>query len=328
MANLQKYFESYHAAIRTDYDTNRELAEKRDIVLDLVVAYLKDRGLPSFERLLQGSYRMKTGVLPIGDLTYDIDIGLCFDLPDNYTATEVRKWVHDAVRGHTDKLEEKGPCIRVHYKKGFSLDLVIYKRSTDALGRRRMQLGHKDRGWVDADPVALLKHFDDAVSRFEGSEDNATKTVQVRRLIRDLKRWSDEQIKANPDLKPSGIAFSLFCIRELSSAVYAFDGASDDSAALVQLINRIPSGGRLSVQKPTPEYEDVFGKLTDSGMTEFKEKIFKLRDAINDARDQADPVKACQKLREHFGKDFPVPSPKDTSRKTSSPAIITSSSAA
>ncbi len=58
MANLQKYFEQFHEKIRTDYDINSELADKRDIVLDLVTSYLTDKNLPKFERLLQGSYRM------------------------------------------------------------------------------------------------------------------------------------------------------------------------------------------------------------------------------------------------------------------------------
>ena len=103
MANIQKYFESFHDKIRMDYDLNSELAEKRDIVLKIVSDYLQGEGLPSFERLLQGSYKMKTGVRPVDDLPYDIDIGLCFSIdPNKYSATTVRGWILSAVDGHTD----------------------------------------------------------------------------------------------------------------------------------------------------------------------------------------------------------------------------------
>src|ERR1035438_1736229 len=78
MANIQTYFEDFHEVIRADYDMNSTLREKRDIVVDLIKARLKEGGHLTCDQLLQGSYRMGTGVKPIGDLEYDIDFGLRF----------------------------------------------------------------------------------------------------------------------------------------------------------------------------------------------------------------------------------------------------------
>jgi hypothetical protein len=44
MANVQKYFEKFHEAIRTDYETNKELRDKRDIILDKIEGSLAARG--------------------------------------------------------------------------------------------------------------------------------------------------------------------------------------------------------------------------------------------------------------------------------------------
>src|SRR4051794_29827650 len=62
MAKLQRYFEQFHEKIRADYDMNKTLREKKDIILNRIRKHLKENGRPSFDELLQGSYRMGTGV--------------------------------------------------------------------------------------------------------------------------------------------------------------------------------------------------------------------------------------------------------------------------
>jgi len=162
MANVQKQFEQFHAAIRTDYDMSSTLREKRDIVVKRIKKYLKDNGLPSVSELLQGSYKMKTGVKPIGEREYDIDIGLRFDFhEDDYTAKEVRDWIFTAVKDHTKRVEDRGPCIRVVYEAGYHLDLVSYAVWNELSGDQ-YRLAHKKRGWVSADPPKLIQHVDDA----------------------------------------------------------------------------------------------------------------------------------------------------------------------
>src|SRR6266542_327629 len=66
MAHVQSYFEQFHKVIRADYDMNATLREKRDIVLGMVSDYLKGRRYPAFSVIHQGSYKMRTGVKPIG----------------------------------------------------------------------------------------------------------------------------------------------------------------------------------------------------------------------------------------------------------------------
>jgi hypothetical protein len=326
LANVQKQFEQFHAIIRTDYEMNATLREKRDIILDRIHAHLIKNGRPDFKRVSQGSYKMKTGVVPIEDLEYDIDVGLRFSFTeDDYTAKEVRKWVFEAVDGHTEQVEEKGPCIRVTYADGYHVDLVSYAFWTDAAGEDQYRLAHKTRGWVAANPIKLIEHVNEAREPYEGTEDNATKTDQFRRCVRDLRRWNDVAIPYEDRSKPTGLALVLLAIKHLQPA-YTWDGKSDDRLALEQLAGAAANTyGRIVAKKPTPEYEDMFGRLSDKQMDELKGRFKTLYDTLVAADKEKDPRKACKLLQQVFGDDFPVPPEEDTAEKTRGPAIVTTS---
>jgi hypothetical protein len=329
MANVQKYFEAFHDTIRADYDMNSTLRDKRDKILDLLKRRLKDADRPLCDELLQGSYRMGTGVQPIADLEYDLDLGLRFSLKvGQHKATEVRKWIFDAVDGHTDNVDEKGPCIRVGYSKGYHVDLVVYSTWSDESGVTQYRLAHRDNGWRPADPPKHLQHVLDNRKRFEDTDDSKTKTDQFRRIVRYLKRWGDVAISTESSAKPTGIAYTLYAA-ELLQPAHFWDGGADDRSALYSLTQIAANTfGRISVNKPTPEYDDVFSRLTDSEMNNLKTRFKNLSAALQKADQETDPVTACKGLRDVFGSDFPVPNPEHTGKKTSAPAIVTSASSA
>ncbi|MBX9600041.1 MAG: hypothetical protein K2X35_03515 [Bryobacteraceae bacterium] len=331
MANVQKYFEQFHDKIRTDLEMNQTLREKKEIILRLLRRRLQEAGRPGFDELLQGSYStpIRTGVKPIADLEYDIDIGLRFAFDETeYTAKEVRAWIFEAIDGHTDSVKEMGPCIRVGYSDGYHVDLVCYANWVDSVGVEQFRLAHRDNGWRPADPPKLLSHVKQARQRYEGTEDSKTKTDQLRRVVRYLKRWYDVAIPEDSDAKPTGLAFSLLAIEKLSPA-YAYDGSPDDRSALRALAAASAAAlGRIVAFKPTPEYEDMFGKLSEREMADLKNRFEEMKDALDQAAEETDPVKACEALQKVFGDDFPVPEPEDTARKTKAPAIVTSSSSA
>jgi hypothetical protein len=331
MADVQKYFEQFHERIRTDYEMNGTLREKRDIILNLLRKRLKEAGKPSFDELLQGSYStpVRTGVRPIAELEYDIDIGLRFAFDeDAHLASVVRGWILDAVEGHTSKVEEMGPCIRVGFADGYHVDLVAYANWTDSAKKEQFRLAHRSKGWRAADPPALLEYVKNARKPFKGTEDSSTSTDQLRRVVRYFKRWYDVAIPRESDEKPSGLAFLLLAIQNLAPTLI-WDGAPDDRSALLGLARRSADlVGRVVVYKPTPEYEDVFGKLSENGMSDLRKRFGTMADALVCAGNETDPVEACKALREVFGDDFPVPEPEETAKKTLAPAIVTSSSSA
>ncbi len=327
MANIQTQFEKFHEAIRTDYETNEELREKRDIILEKIEASLSSAKRPSFVRIMQGSYIMRTGVMPVGDKEYDIDVGLKFKLKDSdYTAGIVRNWVLEAVKNHTNDVKAKGPCVRVTYSAGYHVDLVSYAWWTDGNDTDQFRLAHETKGWIAADPPKLLGHVDDAQANFANSE-GGSQTSQLRRVVRYLKRWDDVQQPDESEAKPSGLAFTLFCIDHLVKTT-GWDGKPDDRTAILNLATFASIQARLRAQKPSPEYEDVFAKLNDVDMKALIERFGRMKTALAAAGNEIDPTKACGLLVPIFGDAFPVPPPDQTGKKTQAPAIITSSNSA
>ncbi|MFA6411051.1 MAG: nucleotidyltransferase [Syntrophales bacterium] len=329
MADVQKYLEQFHVSIRMDYDMSSTLREKRDIILRRVRKYLSDNELPGFSEMNQGSYIMKTGVKPIGDLEYDIDVALRFSFKDDeYSATEVRKWVYEAVKNHTESVEDRGPCIRVTYADGYHVDLVTYAMWEDQSNITQYRLAHKKNGWRPSEPAELINYIRDAMERFEGTNDSSTSTNQFRRVVRYLRRWIDEAIPYESDSKPTGLGFVLLADKYLTKKL-DWTGKPDDRTALYNMIFTVSNiVGRIVVRKPTQEYEDMFAKLSDAEIKKFKVMIGNLAATLDLADNEPDPVKACEILREQFGSDFPVPDPEDTAKKTTAPAIVPSSSSA
>lgn len=329
MADVQAYFERFHDAIRIDYDHSKLLREKRDIVLGRIKTHLAKSELPTCDELLQGSYRMKTGVQPIDELEFDIDIGLRFDiLETDYRASDVRAWIWNAVEEHTQRVEDKTSCIRVCYERGFHLDLVTYA-CWESDGKSHYRLADKDNGWRQADPPGLLEYVNNYRKAFVGTEDSASKTDQFRRCVRYMKRWGDERITVDANEKPSGLAFVLLAVQQSLPPSLTWEGYPDDRAALQSWLTTMCNIlGRVQANKPTPEYEDVLSRLTQAQMDTLKRDLAELLSAIRFSEDTTDPVAACKRLHQHFGRDFPIPDPKEGAKKTSAPAIITSSRSA
>ena len=129
MLNLQKEFTEFHDNIKLD-DENATLREKRDILLKK----LKDnisKDAVSYTTFNQGSYAMGTGILP-EDEDYDIDVGLKFSMDkDDYSdPIKPKKWVRDALYGHTKSVEIRRSCVTVTYQidgeSVFHVDFAVY----------------------------------------------------------------------------------------------------------------------------------------------------------------------------------------------------------
>lgn len=327
MANVQKQFEEFHKAIRIDYDLSQPLRDKRDIIVKRIKDHLAEKKRPGFEKLDQGSYAFMTGIAPVEGLQYDIDVALRFEIkPTEYTAVQVRKWVFEAVDGHTEDVEDRGPCVRVTYaKKDYHVDLVSYAWNKP---NETYKLAHKDSGWRDADPPKLITFVEEKRKPYKDTQDDATKTDQFRRVVRDLKRWNDVAIPKESEDKPTGLALVLLCAQHLKPTLTAA-GKSDDLKALLLVATAAANTvGRIVLKKPTPEYDDVMAKLSNKAMDELKSRFAELAQVLEKAGKEPDPVVACKLLRKVFGEDFPVPVAEETAKRTAAPAIVPSSTSA
>ena len=344
MADVQKHFESFHEKIKLNkFDENQTLREKRDRVLSKLKSRLKtifeEKGkpVPAYDTFDQGSYKMGTGIVPV-DNDFDIDVGVSFKIKkDDYSdPVEVKEWVYDALNGHTKKVEMRRPCVTVFYQKDdepvYHVDLAVYSdESCNSDGKKYLAKGKlnsssENKFWEISDPQGLTEKV---TQKYSGDDKS-----QFVRAIRYLKRWKDNNFSANGNEAPIGIglticAYNWFVPNKTLTDALANKYTYNDLQATRSVVNGMQNnfGDRLKVYSPVEPYSELFGKMTDSQMSTFKEKLTNLMEALDSAIDEVDPVKACEILKKVFGDDFPVPEKPDTGEKKSA-AIATASASA
>ena len=60
---------------------------------------------------------------------------------------------------------------------------------------------------------------------------------------------------------------------------------------------------------------DIFEKMSDAHMTDFKDKIEKLKNNLVEVRDEVDEYEQYRKLNKIFGDDFEVPDENKSAKK-------------
>ena len=349
MADVQKYFIKLHEKIKLKrFEGNEILKDKRDIVLERLknnwskVFEDLDIDPPKYETFDQGSYDLGTGNKPI-DGDYDIDVGIIIKISkdDRPNPVEVKKWIYDALYGHTKRVEFRRPCITVFYQKDeepiYHVDLAIYCESDDKiyLAKGKQYSNEENRVWEEADPHGLSKLIKEHYSDRDDDK-------QFRRIIRYLKRWKDVKFNSDGNAAPIGIGITIAAYKwfEPNKTVDSFANTTkyDDLKALSSFVQKMLDNytcvwrngqyvERLEVILPVVPSCDLFDKMSDSQMTTFKEKLESLQTALEDAIAEAAPEKACELLQKQFGDEFPVPEKKDTAQKRSK-AIVSSSASA
>lgn len=334
MPAVQKQFEQFHANIKLDEDDeNAKLRDKRETLLGALRANL-NADVPAFENFNQGSYAMHTGVVPL-DGNYDIDVGLVFDCRrDRYpdpVALKVK--VRDALDNNGRTVAIRRPCVTVNYMRGkevdYHVDLAVYVKRDDGLldlakGKENSDLSK--RIWETNDPKRLTEIICTAHS-------DPDELAQYRRCIRYLKRWRNVQFVSGG---PLSIALTV-AARLWFRPHFESSGKPGDLIAMLNWVNAMlvqfsatwDDGfyNRLKVVLPVTPHTDVMAWMTKAQMQELETRLKSLRDALQEAYDEALPEDACKRLVREFGDDLPIPEKSTTARTVTAPVISTGNSA-
>lgn len=352
MANIQQQFTAFHDAIKLGkFEESATLREKRDIIRQKLRERLPDvfkrhrEAVPAYSFWDQGSYALDTGIQPL-DGDYDIDQGVCFEVatsayPDPVT---LKERVHEALDGHTKDVRIRQPCVTVFYQEAgepiYHVDLAVYSSgANNADGTTRLSRGKPNSDtankiWEPSDPQGMA---DTILGRFSGEDRR-----QFRRIMRYLKRWRDENFPKEGHARPVGIGLTVAVYDNLAPTY--FDGFArtepDDLGALRPLVRAMLAHfgtvwdateqrflRRLAVTIPAQPWDDPFRRMSNLQMGWFYTGLEELRDALDAAAAEVDPVEACKHMRKVFGPDFPIPDKQETAR-THRPAIASSSSSA
>lgn len=344
MADIQTQFNKYHQEIKlNDIEDNKILREKRDMLLKELRTHLskefkdKEESTPTFSHFNQGSYSMGTGVKPLEDDDYDIDVGLHFNiLKTEYKPLEVKGWVLAALNKVANRdVKIRRPCVTVKYtKKGedaYHVDFAVYaydKNDNAYLAKGFVSSPEVDKIWESADPEELKK-------KINGIFADDDERMQFKRVIRYLKRWKGIKFKTAGDNAPTGIALTALAYNHFKPVIIknVFENSTkpNDLKALLGLVKAILGQFKkkgeehvISVSLPVKPYNNLFEKMTDKQMTTFRSRLESLKKALETATVEVDPHEACKILAKELGDDFPIPKKQDTGQKLSGPAVISS----
>lgn len=318
MAELQSQFNKFHEAIKLDFDSNKPLRDRRDIILQALRTGLKKTNIPTFDWFNQGSYDMATGVEPLIGDDYDIDVGIVFNFTkDRIEPVALKEVIYDILNAtYQRKVEMKRPCVRVQYhqagEKAYHIDLAIYAHGKNIWGNMNNDLyiakgysgsSEDKKIWEISEPYKLKEEIKTKIS-------NPSDMEQFRRVVRYLKRWKDYNFSSAGTGKPTGIALTACCYylfsvhRNLNSSGY------NDLGALYNVVNKIVKvfngHDRISAKLPVNPRNDLFERMTDNQMQDFKKKLEIFRDTIECAIGDVQVTKACMRLRGVFGSNFPL----------------------
>lgn len=310
--DIQGLFEVFHAKIQLDERCERrKLREKREKLLEVLKEKLTHLELP-FAPFLQGSYAMRTGVVP-KDGNYDIDVGLVFKcgverFPDPLVLKCI---VRDALNRHNRTVKIRRPCVTVTYHKDglpeFHVDLAIYMEQPD--GSLVIAMGHEssnaaDRKWTPAAPEELRQFV---LAKVEGAEQ-----AQLRRCIRYLKRWRDENFIVGA---PLSIALTVAAARWFEPKTLN-DGTPVDLEALLHLVKTMQgkfemgwTTMKLVVNLPGSVKGNLMERLTPIQMASFSEQLDSLAAVLQKCTGDVPLGDSASALASKFGPDFPLPGP-------------------
>lgn len=340
MANLQKQFLEFHDAIKLGtYEENGFLREKRDLIIDKLKSKLaerKDDGYPQYERSFnQGSYALNTGIQPIRDGDYDIDVGVLLDChKEDYKPVELKELVADCIKHNNRTVEVSRSCVTVTYMKNgkpdYHVDLPIYAKSSSAyddtyyLAKGRKGLAEDKRVWQAADPEGINSIINGLYKGNGTYENNGSdQRKQFRRCVRYLKRWGHHK---SVGIHSIGLTMAAYHWLEPEVEV------KNDGEVLLSLVKTILNNfdyfGRLSINLPITPGGDLLKSVSDEDMATIKERFETLRDNLQSAVDEPDAHEASKTLRKSFGDDFPVAAKTDKAKRSNeAPYVSTGSSA-
>lgn len=316
MANVQPQFEAFHKRIKID-KSKQLLIDKRETLKKDLESNLEGEGFSVIDYILQGSYAINTGIKPF-DGDYDIDVGVVVDVDEDYDPIKLKRSIRDALnKRYKRTVNIRNPCVTVEYlkaeKRDYHVDLPIYRQDgTDYYLAWGKEFASSDNvEWRLSDPKGLVENLN---ARIEGNSESA----QCRRVVKYLKWWRNHVFSSVGNGAPVSIGLTLQAFEHFDYKTN-YEGKERDLLALLHVVEAMIASfdwfDRITAEMPVEPYDNVFGRMSRPQMQNFKEKLEKLKTALEKADDEEDAYEAAKLLQKQFGSQFPVPLKTSTAKR-------------
>ena len=312
MGKIQTNFLKFHDKIKLDnFDENQDLRNKRDMLITELEC-LKDEYLPdgsgrfSFETKNQGSYSTFTGIKPLNNSDYDLDVALIFNFNKALYSdpTRLKIKIHDVLnRVYHRTIIIKEPCVTVKYPR-FHVDLPCYTKDESGnlyLARGKEFSDAVNKRWEQANPEGLKYYINNTIT--QGNQRD-----QFRRVVKYIKFWKNKKIT---DFTVPSIGLTIFTIKHFEYS------ADNDIVALTNILSKMVLYFKVScsISLPVVPYTDTLSQLTKVQKDSFIEKLDKFSGQIKNIVNLTSELDAISQLNKIFGEDFPCENvPQETAR--------------
>lgn len=215
--------------------------------------------IPPIQFFIQGSYKMGTMVENMNQFS-DLDLGVYFQKKPEIEISTLQWHIKQALTRHTSKeLEVKKMCVRLNYVRDFHIDLPIYYKNYYGT----VYFGSKAYGWQKSDPKDFIEWF----------KEKTQNKLQLIRIIRYLKAWSDYRKHQTNKKYPSGLVLTLW-------AIEYYEEDNRDDVAFTSTCDRILEYLDANYQSdwkaemPVTPYDNTLNRLTEN-QKEFFYRDFK-----------------------------------------------------
>lgn len=334
MANNHQQFIDFDGSVRLSPSKEEELKKNRKALREKIRKYFQDNKpdeiKPKFYS--QGSFVMKTAINPIPTqengkwlYKYDIDDGVYFigneSADKRKTVYTYHTWIVNAVDGHTTVrgTKDKNTCVRVLYADGHHIDLPIYYKRND-ISDSIPELADKGNGWVESDPQAFCKWFNEKVDSKQ----------QLRRIVRYLKAWAAYKNTTSSSEMPSGFILTILATKNISYKDGRDDIALKETLENIQTQIDDSKGGIFQCYRPTrPTTENLFSEYSKTQKDNFLANLNSLIASARQAIEHKNPKDACLKWQKHLGDRFSCSTASEedeavNARAFTNPAIVPS----
>jgi len=286
---FQSEFMRFHQNILLEDDEHyRPARQARDQVMK-VFPKADSTSWTTFQTHYWGSYAMGTGVRPISG-EYDIDIGLVFNTrPTASDAYQLKQSVFDTLQGAGYHPTWQRPCISVAFSH-FHIDMSVCCRESES--RLYLAEGKQHDGQARWRPDGM-EWFVQRMKTHPNPSDN----LQLRRLVRYLKRWKDIHFRYDGMKGPVGLALTVMAYHWFAPQ------PGDDLSALLVVVRQVVryfQEGHTVLQFPYEPNDNLLRKLSWDQIRQLRSRFEQLLAWLNDASS----YRRMDQLRLAFGGDF------------------------
>lgn len=250
----------------------------------------------------QGSWAHKTIIKPPGGKDFDADLLAVVEAVPDWDPEDYVTKLFESFRGsgrYSDIVRKKTRCVRVDYANDFHVDLIPIIEERGGNGVRYFNCNSRDNGFEATAPEDYTNWWKEK-NGIVGSN-QLRKVTRLLKYLRDIKTtFSCKSILLTTlvgyqVLDDDGLRrVTAFC--DLPTSLRTIVGRLDDALQIHAVMPRVPN--------PVLEGEDYNRHWNQKKYDNFREKIHKYREWIDEAYEEEDHDESILKWRRVFGDDF------------------------